>query len=187
MTTDTMIPQYNTIIFTDVWSSAEDFKEEYSASALANAISADSQDVLFYLLYAKYGNSPIANRDITQFKYKVYSIIYQYGPTWEKRLDIQKKLRELDETSLLTGSMQIYNHAFNPSSEPSTDSTEALPFISDQNVSNTKRSKLDAYTILWDMLKTDVTDQFLKRFESLFKKFVIPEQTLLYVSEEEEA
>ena len=83
--------------------------------------------------------------------------------------------------------MQIYNHAFNPSSEPSTDSTEALPFISDQNVSNTKRSKLDAYTILWDMLKTDVTDQFLKRFESLFKKFVIPEQTLLYVSEEEEA
>ena len=99
MTTDTMIPQYNTVIFTDVWSSAEDFKQEYSSSALANAITADSQDVLFYLLYAKYGNSPIANRDITQFKYKVYSIIYQYGPTWEKRLDIQKKLRELDETS----------------------------------------------------------------------------------------
>ena len=82
MTTDTMIPQYNTIIFTDVWSSAEDFKQEYSASALANAISADSQNVLFYLLYAKYGNSPIANRDITQFKYKVYSIIYQYEHTW---------------------------------------------------------------------------------------------------------
>ena len=94
MTTDTMIPQYNTVIFTDVWSSAEDFKAEYSSSALANAISADNQDVLFYLLYAKYGNSPIANRDITQFKYKVYSIIYQYGHTWEKRLDIQKKLRE---------------------------------------------------------------------------------------------
>lgn len=183
---DTMIPEYNTVKFTDIWSSAEDFKEEYSDSALAGAISDDSQDVLFYLLYARYGNSPIANRDQTQFKYKVYSIIYQYGPTWEKRLEIQKNLRELDDTALLTGSMQIYNHAFNPSAEPSTDSSEALPFISDQNVSNTKRSKLDAYTILWDMLKTDVTDQFLRRFESLFKKFVIPEQTLLYVSEKED-
>ena len=42
---------------------------------------------------AKYGNNPIANKDINQFKYKLFSTVFMYGPTWAKRLDIQKILR----------------------------------------------------------------------------------------------
>ena len=79
-----MFPQYSTIKFTDVWDNAEEFVADYKDCGLyaANSkISDTSAETLFYLLYARYGNNPIANRDVTQFQYKVFSVIYQYGPT----------------------------------------------------------------------------------------------------------
>lgn len=53
------------------------------------------------MLYARYGNNPIANYDETQFKYKVFSVIFQYGPTWEKRLSVQETLRGMQIADLL--------------------------------------------------------------------------------------
>lgn len=48
----------------------------------------------------------------------------------------------------MTGSKSIYNHAFNPSNEPSTASLDELDYINEQNTSNVKRSKIDAYGML---------------------------------------
>ena len=141
---------------------------------------------LFYLLYAKYGNNPIANRDVNQFKYKVFSIIFQYGPTWSKRIEIQEKLRALSEDDLIKGSKAIYNSAQNPSTKPSTSSLEELEYINAQNTTNYKKSKMDAYTQLWDLLATDVTSEFLNKFKNLFKMFVLNERPLVYVTETEE-
>ena len=36
---------------------------------------------LYYLLYARYGNSHIVNTDENQFTYKLFSTIFMYGPT----------------------------------------------------------------------------------------------------------
>lgn len=141
---------------------------------------------LFYLLYAKYGNNPIANRDVNQFKYKVFSTIFQYGPTWSKRIEIQEKLRALSEDDLIKGSKAIYNSAQNPSTKPSTSSLEELEYINAQNTTNYKKSKMDAYTQLWDLLATDVTSEFLNKFKNLFKTFVLNERPLVYVTEVEE-
>ena len=98
-----MIPQYTTVLFTDIWDSAEDFKADLDDSAFAGCMQdgstqgqPDNVSLLYYLLYAKYGNNPIANNDVTQFKYKIYSVMFQYGPTWEKKLDIQHKLHKKD-------------------------------------------------------------------------------------------
>lgn len=80
----TMTPQYSTVLFTDVWNDVNEFKTEFTESPFNGAISAlnpDNLSLLFYLLYARYGNNPIANRDVNQFKYKLFSIIFQYGPT----------------------------------------------------------------------------------------------------------
>lgn len=80
---NSMIPQYSTVLFTDVWDNAAEFVSDYKSSGLYdtnNKISDTSATTLYYLLYARYGNSPLANRDITQFQYKVFSIIFQYGP-----------------------------------------------------------------------------------------------------------
>lgn len=68
---------------------------------------------MYYLLYARYGNTPIANYDQTQWKYKMFSIIFQYGPTWEKRLGIQTTLRGLQVSDLVdNGSFhELFSHS----------------------------------------------------------------------------
>ena len=183
-----MIPQYSTKLFTEVWSSADAFLADYHSygEGIPNKITDPSAKVLFYLLYSRYGNNPIANYDVNQFKMKIFSIIWQYGPTWERRLEIQDTLRGLNEAELMTGSKSIYNHAFNPSSEPSTSSLEELGYVNDQNTTNYKRGKLEAYSALWEILKVDVTEDFIKKFLACFKKFARPADTWIYVTDDEE-
>ena len=187
----TMTPQYSTVLFTDVWSSLEEFSDDFDDSPYGSMTSlfADKDDVLgitFYQLYAKYGNSPIANNDINQFKYKVFGIMFSFGPTWEKRLDIQAKVRALTESDILLGSKAIHNRAENPSTTPSTGSLDELTYINGQDTSTIKRSKLDAYGYLWDLLDTDVTTEYINRFRVCFKQFVRPEEPMLFVTEDEE-
>ena len=114
--------------------------------------------------------------------------IWQFAPTWLKKVDIQEALRGLgndpnDLSDIINGAKAIYNHAFNPETEPSTQSTEELTYINDQNVTNYKKSKMDAYAQLWSVLVSDVTTEFIKKFQPLFKKFVKP-GTYLYESED---
>ena len=66
---------------------------------------------------------------------------------------------------------------------PSTGSLDELTYINDQQTSSYKKNKLDAYTQQWDMLETDVTEEFLVKFKKCFKNFVSPEQPLLYVTD----
>ena len=191
-----MIPmKYNTKIFTDVWGKVSDFSSDYKSSGLYdyevgvsphNSLTDANITLLYYMLYARYGNSPIANLDENQFKYKVFSIIFQYGPTWQKELDLQDKLRGLSEDQILQGAKTIYNRAYGDAGTPSTASLTELEYINEQNTSNYKKNKLGAYAELLSLLKTNVSDVFLDRFRKLFKKFVAPEFPVLYVTEEEE-
>ena len=96
-----MFPQYDTKLMTEVWSQASDFLTDYQNAGIPTTISNQNATTLYYLLYAKYGNTPIANYDENQWKYKMFSIIFQYGPTWEKRLDIQTTLRGLQIADLV--------------------------------------------------------------------------------------
>lgn len=184
-----MRPEFDTVRFTQVWETAEEFIEDYEDNGIPTIIdSATSATTLYYLLYAKYGNNPIANYDVTQFKYKVFSLIFQYGPTWEKRLKIQERLRALSETDpeFRKGSKAIYNQALNPADAPSTSTLTEIPYINSQNTTNYNKSVMDAYSQLWDLLNTDVTEEFLKKFQKLFKQFVKPEHTYIYVTEDED-
>lgn len=96
-----MFPQYDTKLMTEVWNDASSFLTDYQAAGIPTTISNQNATTLYYLLYAKYGNTPIANYDENQWKYKMFSIIFQYGPTWEKRLDIQTTLRGLQISDLV--------------------------------------------------------------------------------------
>lgn len=178
-----MKAMYNTKTFTEIYDDVNDFLDDYSNIGIPTTISNTNATTLFYLLYSMYGNSPIANFDITQFKYKLFSIVFMYGPTWEKRLDIQEKLRELEDDDIIIGSKIIYNHAYNPSNEPSTDSLEALEYIDNQNITNQQKSKMDAYTQLWNLLETDVTRDFINKFKICFKQFALPR---MYIYESED-
>lgn len=142
-------------------------------------------ETLYYLLYAKFGNSHIASSDENQFKYKLAQIIFSYGPTWEKRLELQEELRGLTEDELRLASQTILNHAYNPSTDPVNDTRQIMDKLDQQNVRYTDRGILDGYERLLILLDTDVTDEFLRKFSRLFIKFVYPGGHLYYESEAE--
>lgn len=183
-----VIPAYNgsslygnfrTRIFTNIYSSFEAFKEDYIGCGIPTTLSDDNIRTLYYLLYARYGNSNIASSDENQFKYKLFSTIFMYGPAWQKRLDIQTKLIDLKEDEILTGASAIYNAAYNPDQAPTT---EELNYISSQNTTKYKKSKLEGYALLNELIKTDVTESFIGKFKKLFITIVEPDKALWYTT-----
>ena len=190
MTYPMLRPEYSTKTFAQVYSSYEDFKKDYNdlivlVSGGVQPLTEANAKATFYLLFARYGNNPIVNYDVTQFKMKLMSVIATYGPIWERKKAIQKSLRDLTEADLLQGAKQIYNHAFNPSTEPSTTELEELTHINDQNVSNNKKAKMEAYSILWANLHVDSTDEYLNKFKNCFSRFVGDQCPMLFEVEED--
>ena len=182
-------PEYSTKTFSQVYSSYEDFKSDYDqfitlVSGGVQPLTPANIKATFYLLFARYGNNPIVNFDVTQFKMKLMSVIATYGPVWEKKKAIQKSLRDLTEDDLLQGAKQIYNHAYNPSTEPTTQELEELTHINDQNVTNNKKAKMEAYSILWANLHVDATDEYLNKFKNCFSRFVGDQCPILFEVEE---
>ena len=180
-----LLAQYETKLFTDIYDKADTFVADYNSINLGGLTDPTLVTKLFYLLYAKFGNSPIANLDENQFKYKLFSTVFMYGPAWEKRLDIQNEIRNLSADDLLQGAKAIHNHALNPETDPSTANLTELTYINEQNTTNYTKSKMDAYGQLWSLISTDVTADFLAKFNDCFKKFVMPANPLIYVTDEE--
>lgn len=142
-------PHYQTVLFTDVYGEVNDFIYDYNNVGIPKTISVENCMTLYYLLYARYGNSPIANWDVTQFKYKVFSTIFQYGPVWEKKLSVQEALRSLNISDLIDNGAihDLFTH--DGSNSGTLDST----VTTDQDTTNTgtqtnvrSGSQTDAHT-----------------------------------------
>lgn len=176
---------YKTKTFSELYGSVGAFTKDYQNIGLPTTISTENASTLYYLLYAKYGNSPISNTDENQAKFKLFGVVWQYGPSWEKKLEIQAKLRALTDNEIREGSIGIFNKAQHPEEAPETNTENFLPYINEQNTSRQQRSKVVAYVDLWQALATDVTADFLNRFAVCFKQFVGPEQVVLFESDEE--
>lgn len=174
---------FTTRKFTDIFPTVEEFLSEYESSGLPTTITDDSATILYYLLYSKYGNSHIASSDEYRFKTRVFSIIWQYGPTWEKEVEIQKAIRETPLEDVIAGAKIIYNQSYNPSTAPSTSSLEELTTINTQNTTNYKKSAMEGYSIILSLLADDVSERFLYRFKDLFR-VVAYGAGLLYESED---
>lgn len=170
-------------LFDEIFENASGFLEEYKKSAFADAISDDNVTKLYYLLYARHGNDPIVNLDENQFKYRVWSTIFMYGPTWQRKLALQTSLQSLTDDELMAASISISNHAVNPSTSPTTLTDEIFNYIDEQNVGKNKRGKIDAYGMLQELLREDVTIKFLAKFDNLFSPML--EQPMWYWQKEE--
>ena len=186
-----VVPAYNgsslygnfrTKTFANIYTELKTFKEDYADNGIPTTISDANLTTLYYLLYARYGNSNVASSDENQFKYKLFSIIYMYGPAWQKRLEIQKKLMEMSDEAMLKGSTAIYNTALNPSQAPSTETIEELNYINSQNTTKYKKGKLEGYAALYSLIETDVTEAFIGKFKKLFITVVEPDYPLWYTT-----
>ena len=222
-----MKPMYDTNLFCEIWDSSDSFLADYNntgtefTNQVPTTISQENALMTYLLLFSRYGNNPIANYDVTQFKNKIFTIIWQYGPAWEKRRKMQEDIRGLTLQDITTGTKTdwtsdasqsqtnsgsdttINNHAYNPSTAPSAQSTNELDYIDQQNVakgSDTRtisgtdskttgqvvtRSKMDAYAQLWELVATDVTNDYIAKFKKCFKQFIAPERNMIYVTEED--
>ena len=184
-----MTGNYRTRMFTDLFPSEEDFTDAWEECGLYESdLFAHSTTIskIFYLLYARYGNSHLAYTDETQFAYQMWSIITTYGPNWEKEVDVQKALRALTEDDIIQGGLTVYNHAYNPATAPSTDAPDLLPYVNEQNTTNRQKSKVEAYANLMVLLKNDITAEFLSKFRHLFLTIVAPDYPLWFITEVEE-
>lgn len=185
-----MLNMYETKTFSqiytdiDVW--MEDMNEAMGGLLVDVIDDEDALKTIYFLLYARYGNTPIINYSENIFKVKVQTNIFQKGPTWVRQLELQKSLRDLTDDELRLGAVQISNNALAPETEPSTTDTDELAYVNSQNVNKHKRSALDAYQFLQDLLKKDVTEWFVESFSNLFSKFVDHDIEHIYISEEEQ-
>ena len=160
--------------FTDIYPDVQTFLTEYKTSPLYDEEMQDTNLMkLYYLLYAKYGNSTIASSDINQFKYKLYSIIYDQGPIWQKYLYIQKQLRSLSNDEILKSSEYINSHAYNPGQYMNDNGI--LDYINDQTKSTTYNATINGYYSYLNTLNS-FTETFLDMFKSLFLTVVAPEK-----------
>lgn len=186
-----MIPQFDTKLFCEVFESFNDFLYYYkndiddSIKVFDDTTQSGLNTLkrIYYLLEARYANNPIANYDEHQFISKLFTIVFQYGPTWVKRLDVQEKLRAMTDPQLREGSQAIYDHLYNPTEIPPS---ETMDYINERNKTKYTKSPLEGFAILEELLRTDVTNEFLNRFQKLFKQFVRPEKTWVYVTEEDD-
>lgn len=197
---------FETPSFTDLFPSIEDFQKWYvsdendpfvydnkvylcpiqfvQSADHSTYLTTDSLVVVYYQLYAKYGNSHIAYRDVMQFLVNLSSILLNYGPTWQKKVEIQETLRELTDDDIRLGTKAIYNHAFNPATDiTDTAQLDELTAINEQNTTNFKQSPTDAYVKLYSILTDSVTDIFINRFRRLFVTIVEPNVANWYVEE----
>lgn len=176
--------------FVEIFDNVNTFIDLYNESPIPKVLPVDQSEIgadittIYYMLFARYANSPIASASEEQFVTKLFLTIFQYAPTWAKRLELQHKLRSLSDEDLLKGGKAFYNHAYNPSTAPVNDSTEALPKIDDQNVTSYLKSKMEGYSILASLLETDVTREFLDQFSVLFNPLVMPDYEVCYCEED---
>lgn len=176
---------YRTMKFSDIYPDQTEFINDYN-QIYAGTMKNDDLAMTWNLIASRYANSHTANSDVNQFKMKLATIVFSYGPTYFKKLEIQNKLRDMSEDDIIKGSTAIYNHSSNPSTAPSTNALEELLTIDDQNTQKFKRSKLEAYNILWGMLATDITTDYINKFKKLFITIAQPDLPLWYADENNE-
>lgn len=175
--------------FAEIYPTFNEFKEAYTSSKLPlvsyiGPATSEPVQTLYYLLYGKYGNSTIASSDENRFEYRLFSLVYQYGPNWIEETKIQKAIRALTLDQLKVGGKAIYNTALNPSTEPSTGSLTELTYINSQNTTNYAKSDVEAYALKLELLRNDTTEEFLNKFKSLFLRIVEPDVPIIFPNED---
>lgn len=193
---ETYFQEFDNITFSDLWSTADKFVEDYKmigfpqTNEFGSYVTDEDLNLIWLLLIGRFADSTIMPYNtFGAFKVRFMSRVWQHAPSWKKDLDIQNKLRSMsleDGSPIYDGSKAIYNTALNPGTKPTTATTEELDYINSQNTTKYKKSKLEGIALLSDLLKNDVTEQFLRRFDDLFLKVIYSGRDLKYATYNEE-
>ena len=189
---ETYFQEFDNITFSDLWDTADKFVEDYKTigfpqtNEFGSYVTDEDLNLIWLLLIGRFADSTIMPYNtFGAFKVRFMSRVWQHAPSWKKDLDIQNKLRSMsleDGSPIYDGAKAIYNTALNPGTKPTTATTEELDYINSQNTTKYKKSKLEGIALLSDLLKNDVTEQFLRRFDDLFLKVIYSGRDLKYAT-----
>jgi hypothetical protein len=184
---------FDNITFSELYPNQEDFVNQYKVVGFpqkyegGNYVTDEDLKLIWLLLIGRFADSTIKPfNTYGAFHVRFMSRVWQHAPAWKKKLEIQNKLRSLsleDGSEIYKGSSAIYNSAMNPNTTPGTGTDDELNFINSQNVTKYKKSKLEGLAILSDLLKNDVTEQFLRRFDEFFKTIIYTGKEYYYITE----
>lgn len=182
---------YRTRKFSDIFDSYDNFYADWTDTTYSGVVEGTMRGVLpviYDLLQAKYGNNHIANSDEGQFKLQVFSIIYMYGPEYVRKLALQKEIRQLTPEQIRTtgAASRITNFAVNPSTAPGTGTTDELEYVNQQSVDKSKKGITEAYALIYSLMDSDFTEEFLRRFKKLFFTVAAPAGPLWYIDYSDE-
>lgn len=160
--------------FVEVYPTSTDFVNSFRSSVMTDYIKEDKYlEITYALLMSKYENSHIASITADSFKGKVNSVIFQYGPTWIKQLEMQQRLINLTEAELQAGTIAKSTAGYNPSNVPGTANSDTeIETVNQQSLQKYTKSKLDAYSGLNELLKVNVTVNYLNQFKKLFMSVI---------------
>ena len=186
---------FDNVTFSDLWTTSDDFIETYKETGLPQTyvnsdgttgtyVDDETLKLIWLLMIGRFADSTIKPYNTYgAFQIRFMSRIWQHAPAWKKELDIQNKLRSMsldDSSPIYEGSRAIYNNALNPGTEPTQ---EELNYINSQSVTKHKKSRLEGLALLTELMKNDVTERFLRRFDDFFKTIIYSGRTLLYETE----
>lgn len=195
-----MFNQYLTETFCEIFESYEDFKDVYdndiptvlktytflpegaTQEETKSYVSDTTLEMTYYLLVANYANSNIKSTDLNRFKLKLFTTIFQYGPVWEKRMDLQKIIRSLTRDQMKAGTKAINNHVFNDGTAVSDPNNE-LANVNEQNTTSYRKSPVEAYSQIYQIVGEDVTRTYMDRFKDLFMNMYGPAKTVLFATD----
>lgn len=179
-------PSYDVEVFTDIFPSDEDFASFClgSGALMYPEIDESFLKKVWFMLYSRYANNPICGDDENQWKYRLVMKLNAYAPTYIKKESIQAALRALNLDEMREGYKSIFNRAINPSQAPSTDNTEELPYINEQNVNKTKKNKADGYMTAWEALRSNLLEEFISKFAPLFSKIVSTTTRVVFMGDD---
>lgn len=182
-----LIRKSNQKTFFDIYPTQDEFTNDLNGSY--NVFKPDDMtdkyiNKTYWLIAARFGDQAINGyTDEGRWKLRLFETIDTYGPTWEKKLELQKQIRALTLSQLKETGKLINNTALNPNNEPTT---EELDYVSSQNTSKSTISDVDALNMQYVSLNDGLDRDYMDHFSKLFSKFLLPDVPLyLYDNEED--
>lgn len=162
-----------TFYFEDVFKDATEFNQyltDYNITLPTGITYSD----LYNLFLDKFVNCSIAYDTKEVFKHRFKVILVDNLKEYVRRKQIIDNLYNLTENELLVINEYIRNYANNPNISVN-DVFDKLPYITQQENSLQRLSKLDAYANYLNFILPYGNEDFLKKFEKLFKQIFIRE------------
>jgi len=162
-----------TFYFEDVFKDDTDFNQFLTDFNITLPTGITYTD-LYNLFLDKYVNCSIAYDTKEVFKHRFKMILVDNLNEYVRRKAIIDKLYSLTDDELIVMNEYIRNYANNPNISV-TDVFEELPYITQQENSQQRLSKLDAYASYLNFILPYGNKEFLNKFDKLFKQIFIRE------------